>query len=76
MRSKTSLIRSFASQCDFDIFVLTETWLTSDFFDEEFFDSKLYNVYRKDRDVLSTGCTRGGGVLIAVKNIYFQKLFH
>lgn len=67
MRSKTSLIRSYTSQLDFDIFVFTETWLTSDFFDEEFFDSNFYNVYRKDRDVLSTGCTRGGGVLIAVK---------
>lgn len=36
-------------------------------FDQEFFDAKVYNVFRKDRDAIKTGCSLGGGVLIAVQ---------
>ncbi|XP_070854619.1 uncharacterized protein [Drosophila suzukii] len=38
-----------------------------DFFDNEFFDTNLYHVFRKDRDSVKTRCSRGGGVLIAVR---------
>lgn len=67
MRTKTSLFRNFSSQYDYDVFVIIESWLNNDFYNEEFFDANLYTVYRKDRDFLSTGHTKGGGVLIAVK---------
>lgn len=67
MRTKTSLFRNFSSQYDYDVFVIIESWLNNDFYNEEFFDANLYTVYRKDRDFLYTGHTKGGGVLIAVK---------
>jgi len=38
-----------------------------DFFDNEFFDTNLYHVFRKDRDSIKKRCLRGGGVLIAVR---------
>ncbi|XP_075163312.1 uncharacterized protein LOC142235944 [Haematobia irritans] len=47
--------------------IIIETWLNADFYDEEYFDTNVYNVYRKDRDFLSTGYSRGGGVLVAIK---------
>jgi len=41
--------------------------INMDFFDNEFFDTNLYHVFRKDRDSVKTRCSRGGGVLIAVR---------
>lgn len=56
-----------SSNLDYDIFVIVETWLNDTFMDGEFFDENLYCVFRKDRDALKTGLSRGGGVLIAVR---------
>lgn len=67
MRTKASLFSAFTAHYDYDIFVIIETWLNQDFFNEEFFNNNLYNVYRKDRDLISSGLSRGGGVMIAVK---------
>lgn len=67
MRTKSKSLFEFSSQCDYDVFVIVETWLNADFLDNEFFDPKMYNVYRKDRNHLKTGFAKGGGVLIAVK---------
>ena len=46
---------------DHDIIGLTETWLTDAILDNEILPIN-YSIYRADRD------TRGGGVLLAVKN--------
>ena len=51
----------------FDILILTETWLNSSSFNGEYFDTKMYNVFRKDRDFSVTSMRRGGGVLIAAQ---------
>lgn len=67
MRTKSNSLKEFSSQASYDIFVIVETWLNDDFFNSEFFDDKLYNVYRKDRSSVRTGLERGGGVLVAVK---------
>lgn len=67
MRSKSKELLAFSSQSDFDVFVIVETWLNNDFYDNEFFNPKLYNVYRKDRNYVKMDCKKGGGVLIAVK---------
>ncbi|XP_017466462.1 PREDICTED: RNA-directed DNA polymerase from mobile element jockey-like isoform X1 [Rhagoletis zephyria] len=67
MRTKADIVHSFTAQMDYDVYVLVETWLTSNFFDAEFFDANLFNVFRKDRDAVKTGCQRGGGVIVAVK---------
>lgn len=47
---------------DFDIVCLTETHLDQSFQSEEFFDSNLFLVYRKDRNAF------GDGILIAIRN--------
>lgn len=70
IRTKANEIMNFTSQCDFDLILIVETWLNSDFYDAEFFDMNLFNVYRKDRNAYRTGLSRGGGVLIAVKSKY------
>lgn len=51
--------------CDYDIVVLTETWLRPDISNDEFASS--YNVFRCDRSSATSSLQRGGGVLIAVK---------
>lgn len=61
MRTKTNAVRAATLQCDYDVYVLVETWLNSDFFDTEIFDLNLFTIYRKDRDPIKTGCLRGGG---------------
>lgn len=63
-----------SAQLEYDIFVIVETWLTSDFFDAEFFDPNQFVVFRKDRDAIKTGRSRGGGVLIAVQRKYNASL--
>ena len=75
MRTKSSSMFNWSSQGDFDIIVLVETWLNSDFFDFEFFNPNMYQVYRKDRDATKTGLSRGGGVLIAVKRTLCSSLY-
>lgn len=50
---------------NYDIIILTETWLHADILDSEFIDSR-YCLYRCDRDRISTGRKDGGGVLVAV----------
>ncbi|KAH8344973.1 hypothetical protein KR084_005520, partial [Drosophila pseudotakahashii] len=67
MRTKSQSLFLATSNCDFDVIVLVETWLNMDFYDNEFFDPKLYHVFRKDRDCIRTQCARGGGVLVAVR---------
>lgn len=67
MRTKATAVFLATSHGDHDVIALVETWLNMDFFDNEFFDSNLYQVFRKDRDAVKTQCSRGGGVLIAVR---------
>ncbi|KAH8289880.1 hypothetical protein KR054_009591, partial [Drosophila jambulina] len=67
MRTKTEAVYLATSSCDYDVIILVETWLNIDFFDNEFFNANLYQVFHKDRDAVKTQCFRGGGVLIAVR---------
>ncbi|KAL0871522.1 hypothetical protein ABMA27_005236 [Loxostege sticticalis] len=50
---------------NYDVIVLTETWLISEIDNNEFIDRR-YVVYRCDRDRTATSKKDGGGVLIAV----------
>lgn len=68
MRTKTKEVYLATSRAEYDIYVFVETWLNSDFFDEEYFNPNLFQIYRKDRDAIKTGHRKGGGVLIAVKS--------
>lgn len=51
---------------NYDIIVLTETWLHSGILDNEYIDSR-YRVFRCDRDRTGSGKLDGGGVLVAVR---------
>ena len=59
--NKLSLFQSYVYSSDFDVICLTETWLSDSVFDQEILPIN-YNIYRKDR------FSRGGGVLIAIKD--------
>ena len=50
----------------YDIIILSETWLNCSFLNSELFQSN-YSVIRDDRNASLTGRSRGGGVLIALK---------
>jgi len=50
MRTKTQSVFMNTSNSDYDIIILVETWLNSNFSSNEFFDPKLFQVFRKDRD--------------------------
>lgn len=65
MRSKTNDFFLATASCEYDVIVLTETWLRSDVSNSEL--SSDYNIFRCDRSSASCHFSRGGGVLIAVK---------
>ena len=70
MRSlRTKLTDTYLNtlQTSSDIILLTETWLHPDINNRELFHAS-YNVYRQDRKHSPGGLSRGGGVLIAVRN--------
>lgn len=66
LRTKTSDLKLGLSNCDYDVIVLTETWLRSDISDAEL--TSDYTLFRCDRSVSTSMFTRGGGVLVAVKS--------
>lgn len=51
---------------NYDIIILTETWLHAGILDGEICDAR-YEVYRRDRSPIDSGKSLGGGVLIATK---------
>ena len=68
LRTKTHELLNQTSDAGFDIIAFTETWLSADVCNSELFENHLFNVYRADRDPLTTGLSRGGGVLLAIAN--------
>lgn len=63
------------SACNYDVILLTETWLNMSHRSEEYFD-KHYMVNRCDRNLDNSNFTRGGGVLIAISsNLYCERIF-
>lgn len=78
LRSKTVNFQRNLLLSNYNIVVLTETWLTDGISDGELFDNR-YVVWRRDRDYLSTGQSRGGGVLVATRSdmtVIPQPQFH
>lgn len=66
LRTKCNSFFAQVAQSDYDIICITESWLTSDFFDNELFDRR-YSVFRCDRSATESGSQRGGGVAVAVR---------
>lgn len=67
LRTKSNSFFCNSSITDFNIIVLTETWLNYSINSSEYFDNS-FNVFRKDRCETGSLLKRGGGVLIAVKS--------
>jgi len=67
MQTKMEQVYLATPQCEFNVIVLVQTWLNINFYSNEFFDSKLCHVFRKDRDSTKTHCARGGGVIVALR---------
>ena len=67
LRTKVEDFYVAAYDAESDVIVLTETWLNDEILSSQLF-SQRYTVYRKDRDSIRSGKSRGGGVLIAVSN--------
>lgn len=64
MRSKLPDIYSASSLSEYDVIMISETWLLNDVLDSELFDSN-WSVYRRDR---FESTTAGGGVILAIRN--------
>ncbi|XP_055527980.1 uncharacterized protein LOC129720522 [Wyeomyia smithii] len=65
LRTKIDSFFLAVSEGDYDLIVLTETWLDDRIFSAQLFGNR-YTVFRNDRSHLNSQKTRGGGVLIAV----------
>jgi hypothetical protein len=65
--TKTNEIQQSIKASEFDIILLTETWLREGIYNHEFIDEN-YKVIRKDRDKYTSKKNDGGGVLIASKS--------
>lgn len=73
MKTKTHSFYRNVCCSDFDVLVITETWLNTNILNSELFN-KNYNVYRRDREsTVHREKKDGGGVLIAVSNKYHSK---
>lgn len=73
LRTKLDYLRCNIHLINFDYCILTETWLTPDFYDSELgFDN--YRLFRFDRNENTSPYSRGGGTLIAVKTKFATKL--
>lgn len=58
---------------DFDVIVISETWLNESINDCEIICTN-YNLYRLDRNILNSSKKSGGGVMVAVNKNYSSEL--
>ena len=68
---RTKTIDFYQSVCAafYDCISITESWLKSSVLSSELFPA-CYNVFRLDRDPLVSGKSDGGGVLLAVRDVF------
>ena len=66
IRSKTNDLLQAVSSSNYDIIMMTESWLRDGIFNREFIDER-YEVFRRDRDQNTSTKSDGGGVCVAVK---------
>ncbi|XP_062703999.1 uncharacterized protein LOC134286403 [Aedes albopictus] len=67
LRTKIEDFFLTVSELDYDVIVLTETWLDDRVFSSQLFGAD-YSVFRTDRSAHNSNKSRGGGVLIAVSS--------
>ena len=66
LRTKLGILRSTLHNFDYDIIVLSETWLNHDISSAELSFHKNYTIFRLDRSSLNSVKKDGGGILVAV----------
>lgn len=71
LKSKADIFLPNISATDHDVICLSETWFDSSVYSSEFFPPN-FNVIRSDRDAIATGRSKGGGVLIAIKDTFIS----
>lgn len=71
MKTKINDFRLSLLVSDYDVIVLTETWLREEYHDSELFNDD-YIVYRLDRDFTKTSKLDGGGCIIAIKAKFYS----
>lgn len=72
LKTKLANIYNQISANNFDVIMLSETWLNNSVLNSEICDSNRYTVFRRDRE---DPCkTQGGGVLIAVSRELNSKI--
>lgn len=67
IRGKLNDLYLSSLKVDYDIIVITETWLNDSVLDAEVLNDN-YRIYRRDRESTSGSKLDGGGVLIAISN--------
>lgn len=67
LRTKTVQFYNNILSLDYDIILITETWLQNDIFDSELSDGR-YDIFRCDRDSRATGKQMGGGVMVCIRH--------
>ena len=72
MKTKLQELGQAINTSDYDIIMLSETWLNEDISDAELGLSG-FNIYRVDRDFNISQKKRGGGILIAVNRVFQSK---
>lgn len=73
LRTKSTTFLNNLVTEEYGCIILNETWLDSDIYSSELFDSR-YHVFRCDRNKIRTGKVKGGGVLIAVNQQFKSEL--
>jgi len=73
MRTKANDFYTSVLSNSYDLIIITESWLSDDQFDSEFFDMR-YKVFRQDRNFELLGKAIGGGVMLGClqkHNMYY-----
>ena len=71
MKSKLNDLYNKSLCCDYDVIILSETWLNDSVYNNEILCSE-YNIYRCDRSEKNSSSSNGGGVLIAVRSSHYS----
>ena len=54
------------AQAEFDCIAVQETWLSDEIYDGEILFNSDYNIFRRDRNALTSSKSTGGGVMLAI----------
>ena len=73
MRSKVASFHAAVSVCEYEVIIITETWLVPSVLDSEL-TPRGWQIFRRDRHREPDSCALGGGVLIMVRDNLFPSM--